>query len=379
MALPSSEALRSRHDAIRAALDVLSLDALIVTNLTNIRYLSNHVGSAGVVVLTRDALHLVVDFRYEAAIDALQASASACPSLTRWPVSGSYDEALVDCLISIGLTTAGFEATHLTVARHDWLTRTLAARGESIALRSTERVVEQARLVKDASEIATIREAAARLTGVADVTFRSVRAGVSERDVARILEGAMRDAGYERLAFETIVASGPNGAFPHYRAGDRLLARGDLVVLDFGGVLDGYCCDLTRTVSVGVPSEEARRIYDAVRDAQQAAIAVVQPGVHASAIDAAARDLLQSRGLGEAFGHGTGHGLGLDVHEEPRVTRHRPDLPVVSLEPGMIFTIEPGAYIPGWGGVRIEDDILVTDSGCDVLTGVTRELLSLEN
>jgi len=130
---------------------------------------------------------------------------------------------------------------------------------------------------------------------------------------------------------------------------------------------------------VGVPSEEARRIYDAVRDAQQAAIAVVQPGVHASAIDAAARDLLQSRGLGEAFGHGTGHGLGLDVHEEPRVTRHRPDLPVVSLEPGMIFTIEPGAYIPGWGGVRIEDDILVTDSGCDVLTGVSRELLSLEH
>ena len=379
MALPTSDTLRQRHEAIRAALDTLSLDAVIVTNLTNVRYLSNHVGSAGIVVLTRDALHLVVDFRYEAAIDALQASASACPALQRWPVSGSYDEALVDCLASTGLTTVGFEATDLTVARHDWLVRTLAARGESIALRSTERLVEQSRIVKDAGEIAIVREAARRLTAVADTTFRAVRAGVSERAVAAVLEGAMREAGYDRLAFDTIVASGPNGAFPHYRAGERLLAQGDLVVLDFGGVLDGYCCDLTRTVSVGVPSEEARRVYDAVRDAQQAAIAAVQPGVHASAVDAAARVLLQSRGLGEPFGHGTGHGLGLEIHEEPRVARQRPDLPVVPLEPGMIFTIEPGAYIPGWGGVRIEDDVLVTESGCDVLTSVSRELLSLGN
>jgi Xaa-Pro aminopeptidase len=215
------------------------------------------------------------------------------------------------------------------------------------------------------------------LTGVADVTFRALYAGMSERALAAVLEAAMRDAGYERLAFDTIVASGPNGAFPHYRAGDRLLEQGDLVVLDFGGVLDGYCCDLTRTVSVGVPSDEARRVYHAVLDAQQAAIAAVQPRVRASDVDAAARDLLQSRGLGEAFGHGTGHGLGLDIHEEPRVARHRPDLPVVPLEPGMIFTIEPDAYIPGWGGVRIEDDVLVTESGCDVLTGVSRELLSL--
>jgi Xaa-Pro aminopeptidase len=187
----------------------------------------------------------------------------------------------------------------------------------------------------------------------------------------------MREAGYERMAFDTIVASGPHSAMPHYRAGTRRLAPGDLLVLDFGGVLDGYCCDLTRTASIGPPSPEARRVYDAVLDAQRAAIAAVRPGVAASAVDAAARDVLRARGLGDAFGHGTGHGLGLDVHEEPRVGRERADAPAVILAPGMVFTIEPGAYLPGFGGVRIEDDVLVTDTGCEVLTTVPRELLTL--
>jgi Xaa-Pro aminopeptidase len=148
-------------------------------------------------------------------------------------------------------------------------------------------------------------------------------------------------------------------------------------VLDFGGVLDGYCSDLTRTVSVGAPTADARRLHAAVREAQQAAVEAVKPGVPASDVDAAARRLLESRGLGEAFGHGTGHGLGLDVHEEPRIGPPRADSPTVQLKPGMVFTIEPGAYVPGLGGVRIEDDVVVTESGCDVLTSVPRELLAL--
>jgi Xaa-Pro aminopeptidase len=166
---------------------------------------------------------------------------------------------------------------------------------------------------------------------------------------------------------------------PHARPGDRLLESGDLVVLDFGGVYGGYCVDLTRTVSLGEPGPEARRVYAAVRAAQSAAIAVVGPGVRASRVDAAARDTLKGHGLGEAFGHGTGHGLGVEVHEEPRIGPARePAGPPVTpfpagdqvLEPGMVFTVEPGAYIPGWGGVRIEDDILVTGDGCEVLTRV---------
>jgi Xaa-Pro aminopeptidase len=232
-------------------------------------------------------------------------------------------------------------------------------------------------VVKDAAEIEVLREAARRLDEVAQAAFGAARAGVRERKVAAVLEAAMRDAGYERPAFDTIVASGPHAALPHYRAGDRILTNGDLVVLDFGGVLDGYCCDLTRTVSIGPPSSEARRLYSAVYDAQQAALAAVRPGIETSAVDAAARQVLEDRGLGAAFGHGTGHGLGLDIHEEPRLTRPRPDVPSVPLEPGMVFTIEPGAYLRGFGGVRIEDDVLVTGAGHELLTTVPRELLAL--
>ena len=377
MGLPVTSTLARRHERVRQSLDSLSVDALIVIASPNIRYLTNHIGSAGILVLSRDAAHLLIDFRYEEAVRTLQTSSAACPGLRTWPVPASYDEALLTCLQEIGVTTVGFEAAHLTVSRHEWLLRTIAARQAGITLRATERVVEQARIVKDADEIATLRDAASRLTAVADATFRFIRPGLSERAVATALESAMREAGYERLAFDTIVASGPHAALPHYRAGERTLDGGDLVVLDFGGVLDGYCCDLTRTISVGPASAEARRVYGAVLDAQQAAIAAVKPGVETHAVDAAARQLLTDRGLGAAFGHGTGHGLGLDVHEEPRVGRARADAPSVSLQPGMVFTIEPGAYLPGWGGVRIEDDVLVTEDGCQLLTSVTRELLEL--
>jgi Xaa-Pro aminopeptidase len=368
-------ALAERHARVRESLDTLSLDALIVTPPSNIRYLSNHAGSAGILILVRDTVHLLVDFRYHEAVRALQASPSACPGLRLWEVPASYEEALISCLADIGVTTVGFEAAHVTVARYEWWRETIAARGLGITLRSTERVVEYARLVKDAFEVATLRDAAARLDAVVPSVLSAVRLGRSERQVAAVIETAMRDAGYERLAFDTIVASGPHSAMPHYRAGTRVLAAGDLVVLDFGGVLDGYCCDLTRTVSIGPPSREARRVYDAVRDAHAAAVSVVQPGIDASVVDTAAREVLRERGLADAFGHGTGHGLGLDVHEEPRVGKPRADLPPVILSANMVFTIEPGAYLAGFGGVRIEDDVLVTEDGCELLTRVPREEL----
>jgi Xaa-Pro aminopeptidase len=373
---PPTAALAARHARIRESLDTLSLDALIVTPPTNIRYLSNHAGTAGILVLTRDGVHLLVDFRYHEAVRALQASPSACPQLRMWDVPASYEEALIGCLAEIGVTTVGFEAAHVTVARYEWWRETIAGRGLEITLRSTERIVEQARLIKDASEIATLRDAAARLGQVVPVVLAAVRAGATERSIAAVIEAALREAGYERTAFDTIVASGPHSAMPHYRAGTRTLAPGDLVVLDFGGVLDGYCCDLTRTVSIGPPSREARRVYDAVRDAHAAAVAAVRPGIDASAVDAAARDLLRDRGLGEAFGHGTGHGLGLVVHDEPRIGKPRADVPPITLVSGMVFTIEPGAYLPGFGGVRIEDDVLVTENGCELLTSLPRELVT---
>jgi Xaa-Pro aminopeptidase len=375
MPLATSTDLAARHTTIRRAIEALSLDALIVSAPTNIRYLSNHAGSAGTLVVTGDALHLLVDFRYQEAIRLLQESPSACPTLNVWPVAASYDEALVDCLVKIGVSRVGFEAGHLTVSRHDWLLRTAAARTLDLTFRATDRVVEQVRIVKDDGEVATLREAARRLTPVAQAAFAMIRPGISERAVAARIEAAIRDAGFERTSFDTIVASGPNAALPHYRAGDRLLQRAEVVVLDFGGVLDGYCSDLTRTVALAPPSAEAHRVHQAVREAQQAAIDAVRPGIAATDVDRAARRVLEAHGLGEAFGHGTGHGLGLDVHEEPRVTRPRADVAPVLLEPGMVFTIEPGAYLPGWGGVRIEDDVLVTARGCEVLTSVPYALI----
>ena len=374
LGLPGSSVLAARHLRVRRALKALGLEALIVTTPANLRYLANHVGTAGTLLVTPDAMHLLIDFRYKEAVRSLQESPAACPGLRVWDVPDSYDEALVSAVMTLGTMVVGIEAAHMTVARQEWLLRTWNARSAPVTLRSTERVVEQFRVIKDTAEVMVLRQAAARLTGVAASAFEAVRTGIAEREVASAIESALRQAGYERPAFDTIVASGPNGALPHYRAGHRTLHTGDLVVLDFGGVLDGYCSDLTRTVSVGQPSPDAARLHAAVRDAQAAAIEAVKPGRATTDVDAAARQVLVAHGLGEAFGHGTGHGLGLDVHEEPRVSKPRPDVPPVRLEAGMVFTIEPGAYLPGFGGVRIEDDVLVTETGCEILTSVPRDL-----
>ena len=377
MRLPTSGHLAARQARLRQCLDTLKLDALIVTCAANIRYLSNHTGSSGVLVVTPESVRLLVDFRYREAVQMLQQSPSACPGLAVQDVPASYDDALLEYLSDLGASTVGFEAAHVSVAKHEWWRRAAETRRLDIAFRPTEKAIEEARLIKDPFEIATLRDAAARLTPVAASVFEATRAGQSERAVAAVLEAAIRHASYERLAFDAIVASGPHAALPHHHTGDRILAEGDLVVLDFGGVLDGYCCDVTRTVSIGPPSSQARRLYTAVYDAQQAAIAAIRPGVGSSAVDGAARSVLDARGFGEAFGHGTGHGLGLDIHEEPRITRTRADVASVPLVPGMVFTVEPGAYVPGFGGVRIEDDVLVTETGCEVLTTVSRELRTL--
>jgi Xaa-Pro aminopeptidase len=236
--------------------------------------------------------------------------------------------------------------------------------------------VEAHRIVKDALEIEILRRAARLLSDVARDLQSLVAAGRTEREVARAIEGAIETAGFSAPAFPTIVASGPHSARPHARPTDRRLQPGDLVVLDFGGVLDGYCGDLTRTAAIGPVSARAQALYEAVREAHAAAIAAVRPGVLASDVDAAARASLASRGVGEAFLHGTGHGLGLDLHEAPRLGRPDADR-AEHLAAGMVCTIEPGVYVEGTGGVRLEDDVLVTAEGCEVLTDAPRELLVL--
>jgi len=353
------------------------LDGLVVTHLPNIRYLTGFQGSAGAVVVTRSRCLLIVDFRYLTAARALLA-ARQDEAVELHHVDWGYDDALVGLLRAERVQRIGVEAAWMAVGRFNRLSAGVAAaapghaesRTGCPALVPTERLIERLRLIKDAAEVATLREGAARLSRVAVRLRDFARPGRSEVEVAASIDGALRGEGFERPAFETIVASGPNAALPHARPGTRRLLDGDGVVLDFGGVYDGYCVDLTRTVQVGPWTPDFRRMFDAVAEAQAAAVAAVRPGARASAIDQAARGVLERHGLGEAFGHATGHGLGLEVHEEPRIARPVTGALDPVVEAGMIFTIEPGVYIAGVGGVRIEDDVLVTAEGCEVLTRV---------
>ena len=364
----------ARLERVRSHMAQAAVDALAVTYLPNVQYLTGFVGTAGAAIVLRDACLLVVDFRY---VTAAETVSRALGGLVRVETfERSYDEAIVDLLDRAGASRIGVEAAYLPVSRFNAISAGLAAKAPlplhsdaiTAVLVPTERLVERARVIKDDAELAVLREAGRRLASVAAGVADLVREGRTEREIALDIELAMRERGFSRPAFETIVASGPNSALPHARPTDRPVRAGEPTVLDFGGVYDGYCVDLTRTVQLGAVSGPMAKLYAAVAEAQEAALAAVRPGVTASAIDAAARSVLERHGLGAAFGHGTGHGLGLEVHEEPRIAKPSGRTPDTVVEPGMVFTIEPGAYVPGLGGVRIEDDVLVTDTGCEVLT-----------
>ena len=377
MVVATSARRAARLSRLQAELESVHLDALVVSHPPNIRYLTSFNGSAGVLLVFSGSGQLVVDFRYgTAARAAVQAAGGSIAALEVVVGPTSVDDTVVERLRASGAMRIGIESQWLSVARFNRLSAALATAAPALvegpgpcpSLVTTERMIERGRAVKDESEIDTLREAGRRLARVAERVPAFVREGRTELEVAADIDALIREVGFERPAFETIVASGPNGALPHARPGSRRLAAGEGVVLDFGGVYDGYCVDLTRTVELGTPSPEWRRLAAAVAEAQRAAIATVRPGISASQVDAAARDVLTRHGLGAAFGHATGHGLGLDVHEEPRIARRLEGQPDPVLEPGMVFTIEPGAYVEGVGGARLEDDVLVTPTGVDVLT-----------
>ena len=374
-----SDALGRRHRTVRSILAERSLDALVVTTLPNVLYLTNFSGTAAIAVLTADRLHFITDFRYTAAIAETRGRADECPGLDLVVVDSSYDTTLAALLAGMPSARVAFEAANLSVSRHAWLAATVGAGGVAPTLVATEGIVESARVRKDAYELGVLREAAVRLSRVAAQLPLEVRRGRTEREVAAAIDWRIREAGFEKTSFDTIVAAGPNSALPHAHPGERKLVEGDLVVLDFGGVWDSYCVDLTRTVSLGPASPRARQVYAAVLKAHDRAMNAVAPGVSRFAIDSAARDSLAEDQMAEAFGHGTGHGLGIEVHEDPRIGKRRPNERPEdeAVAMNMVFTIEPGAYFPGWGGVRIEDDVLVTATGVERLTQVTTDLLEL--
>lgn len=362
-----------RLSTLRSDLAAGGLDALVVTHLPNLRYLTGFSGTAGAAVISQSQCLLIVDFRYETAARALVADLPDGLIDIRL-VERTYDDTLGEALQDSATGKVAVEGTSMTVSRFNRLTEVLnkatAQTDTRTVLVPTERIVERRRAVKDEAEIETLREAARRLSEVARRVPSMLKPGRAEVEIAADIDMAIRNGGFERPAFETIVAGGDNGARPHARPGARQVRDGDWVVLDFGGIYDGYCVDLTRTLPVGAAASELSRVAAAVLEAHDAAIAAVKPGARPSQIDGAARQVLDRHGLGDAFGHGTGHGLGLEVHEDPRISKLPGALPDDPVVPGMVFTIEPGAYLPGIGGVRIEDDVLVVEGGCEVLTDV---------
>lgn len=361
----------ARHAALREHMRQAGLDALLVTSLPNVAYLTGLFASAAGVVITRDRLLLITDGRYLGIAKELVADVPGL-ELVITPASKPFDLAFVEGLCTVEKGRAGFEAAHLTVKRHQELATRLASMAPGCVLESTEGLVERLRILKDEWELALMAEAGGRLSDAAKCIIPKALAGMMERELAAVIEAELRRVGFDKPAFDTIVASGPNSAVPHYRAGDRVLTAGDLVVLDFGGMFHGYAVDLTRTITIGPANARQRRLLEDVAAAQDAGFAVVREGALATDIDRATREAMERAGLGPAFGHGTGHGLGLEVHERPRVAPFRAELPGEPLQPGMVFTIEPGAYFPEWGGARIEDDAALTSSGAQWLTDVPR-------
>jgi Xaa-Pro aminopeptidase len=341
----------------------LEVDAVLVTHMPNVRYLTGFTGSAGVFVAAQRPV-FTTDGRY---------SEQATHQVERARVVVGKGSALASAVLEIKKARTrrlGIEAEHMTVATRRLLSREL---GRSTKLIDTSNVVEKLRIVKDRDEIQLIRKAVNLGSELLPVVCKALKPGQSEFSAAAHLEFAARERGAEAMSFETIVAAGKRSALPHGVASAARLPRRGFVVLDYGVILNGYCSDMTRTVCIGRASSEQRRVYDAVLEAQLAAIAAVAPGRTAGEVDEAARSVLKRAGLGKYFIHSTGHGVGLEIHESPKMAARQTDL----LQPGMVITIEPGVYIGGKFGVRIEDMVLVTERGSEVLTRAPKVLLEL--
>jgi Xaa-Pro aminopeptidase len=352
-----------RVPRLRAAMarpdDLDGVDALVVTKLVNVRYLTGFTGSAGLVLVLPDELLLVTDGRYgQQAAEQLEAAGVAA----RIVVAGVEQREVVgEAVRTAGVSRLALEADAVTWAQQRAYAESWFA---GIELVATTGLVDDLRLIKDVGEVSRIEAAAA----VADEALARVRPrlldGLTEQEFGIELDFEIRRLGAWGNSFETIVGSGPNGAKPHHRPSRRRIAEGDLVVLDFGAVVDGYCSDMTRTVMVGDPSPTQARMLDVVTEAQAAGVAAVAPGVATATIDAACRQVIADAGWADAFLHATGHGVGLEIHEAPRVAATA----AATLAPGVVVTVEPGVYLPDHGGVRVEDTLVVTADGSRPLT-----------
>jgi Xaa-Pro aminopeptidase len=351
-----------RRNRVVERLEALDLDALLVTRLPNVRYLTGYTGSNGQVVIGRAGSIFFTDGRY------IAQSAREVPDVERVIYSNDFPGTFRASANELGVRRVGFESagvTHKLFRQLDSL--------EGLELAPTDEEIERLRWVKEPEELELIREAQ-RITDAAyDQILPKLAEGVSERDIALELDWSMLRAGAEDVAFESIVAFGESASEPHHSPTGRTLRSGELVKLDFGALYEGYHSDMTRTVSFGEPSAELRELYDLVRRSQQAGVDAVRSGIEGKDADRASRSVIEEAGYGERFSHGLGHGVGLEIHEGPTLRSNSAEvLPV-----GAVVTVEPGVYIPGEAGVRIEDMVEVTDDGCRVIPTVTKELVVL--
>ncbi|HME36017.1 MAG TPA: Xaa-Pro peptidase family protein [Candidatus Sulfotelmatobacter sp.] len=365
---------QARQEKLREHLATTRFDALLISRLANIRYLCGFTGSAGLLLVEEAGSVFFTDVRYDT--QAHEEVKGAKVVIARKAVLPSLGEWLRARRKRARGWTIGIEAEHFTLAEKMRLTQVLPS---GVRLKETTAIVERARMVKDGDELDRIRDAVGLGAKLFDRALEVLRPGVKETEVAGEMEYAARRGGAEAMSFPTIIASGARSALPHGRASDQAIAGGGFVVCDFGVILSGYCSDQTRTVWVGAATrlvpEDAHRAYEAVRAAQQAAVDAVRPGVAVGEVDAAARKVLRKAGLGRYFTHSTGHGVGLEIHEAPRVANGQQEI----LQPGMVITIEPGVYFPGKWGVRIEDMVAVTSGGCEVLTPTSKDFLAVES
>jgi Xaa-Pro aminopeptidase len=352
-------AIEARTDGLVRMLEERGLDSLVVTNLVNVRYLTGFTGTNGACVVTRDDRLFITDFRY---VERAEAEVRGYER-----VRGERD--LVSDVAARLRGRAGFDDVHTSVRTHGKLARAV---GDGVELVAAGGLVEDLREVKDDGEVAAMREAARLADGVYEYIVERGLTGRTELAVARDAEREMRERGAEDSSFPTIVAAGANGALPHADPRDVEIPADTLVVIDMGARVDGYCSDCTRTFATGSPGDEALGVYDLVLSAQEEARAAVRAGAGCRAVDAVARDIIDAAGHGERFGHGLGHGVGLEIHEGPRLAKTAEG----ELRPGTTVTVEPGVYLPGAFGVRIEDLVVVTDDGCEVLTGFPKDLVT---
>lgn len=360
--------MSDRVERLRARMAEMGLEAFLVSTPENRRYLSGFTGSAGYLFISHKDAVLATDFRY------VEQAGRQAPVFRVERIGGELDW-LPRLASQVGAERIGFESTHVTVAQHTAFAKALEAdSSQRPALVATQGVVERLRAVKDPEELDLIQRAVTLADEAMERVSADLRPGVAEREVAWEMERAMRELGAEGASFDIIVAGGPNAALPHHRASDRPLQAGEPIVIDMGARYQGYCSDLTRTLYLDAPWDETfRKVYQTVLEAQEAAVAGVRSGMTGGEADALARQAIQEAGYGDAFGHSLGHGVGLAVHEYPRLAAQASD----TLEDGMVFTIEPGIYLSGWGGVRIEDMVVLEGGVARNLTRASKAMVPI--